>query len=107
MSNTTNKEDYITICPKCGSKNVSFEKNPAYVVTGLINQFKECENCGYHGMLFPQVPRSEVPEMPKNTSKLKDRELVQKSFGRGYMKYLIYVGIPFLILTLILLILRK
>jgi predicted RNA-binding Zn-ribbon protein involved in translation (DUF1610 family) len=94
------KGEYVTVCPKCGSTNVTFEENAAYVYTGLLNQFKQCHDCGYHGPLFPQVPRSEVKE-PLVPQKVKKVEGVQTAFGRGQFMYILYVGIPFLILILL------
>ena len=100
------KEDYVTVCPKCGSDNVSFEKEAAYVATGLSNQYKECNNCGYHGLIFPEAPRSQVTEKPKDIKEVKKVELVQTSFGKGYFKYLLYIAVPILIIILLLLIFR-
>ena len=95
------KEDYVTICPKCKSTDISFEKNLAYVWTGLLNQFKECKHCGHHELIFPKILKSKVPKNPKNINQIKDRELVQTSFGRGYYKYFLYIEIPLFIIMLI------
>jgi len=54
-------------------------------------------------MIFPEVPASQVPKKPKDVKEIKDIQFVQTSYGRGYLKYLIYIGIPLTILTLILL----
>lgn len=97
------KEKYVTICPKCGSADVSPENDPAYVASGLSNQFMQCNNCGHHGMVFPEVPESQVPKKPKNIKEIKDIEFMQTSYGRGYFKYLVYIGMPFAVLILILL----
>lgn len=88
MTNKAKKRERVTICPKCGSDNVSFEKNPIHVTTGLFHQFKQCNHCGHHAQLFPEVPISKVPRNPKNPAMIKDRQLVQASFGRGYLFYL-------------------
>ena len=93
---------YVTVCPKCGSKDVSFERNPAYAASGLLNNFKECDNCGHHGMLFPEVLRSNAG---KNTVNIKGRQMVQLSFGRGYYRYLIYFGIPLALIIFLLIVL--
>jgi len=101
------KENYVIVCPKCGSSNVSFEQEAAYVATGLLNQFKQCNNCGYHGMIFPEVPRSQVKEIPKNEVKEKKNvKLEQTSFGEGYSKFIIYILIPFILIAILLLIFR-
>jgi transcription elongation factor Elf1 len=105
MTDKNKKEYHVFICPKCRSDDVSAEKNPAYVATGLLTQFKQCNNCGHHGQVFPEVLRSEVPKKPKSIKEIKQRELVQTSFGKGYFKYVIYITIPLSIISAIFLIL--
>ena len=95
------KEKYVTVCPKCGSRDVTFEKQAAYVYTGLSNQFKQCNNCGYHGMIFPEVPVSGVEEQPLKAEEVKDRVVVQTSFGKGYLRYLLYIAIPLAAIVLL------
>lgn len=95
------KERMITICPKCGSDNVIGETNAAYAITGLFNQYKECRNCGHHGMAFPEIPKSEVPKEPMKIEQTKERTLTETSFGQGYFKYFLFFVIPFLILIFI------
>jgi len=82
---------------------VSPENNPVYVATGLSNQFMQCNNCGHHGMVFPEVPESQAPKKPKDIKEIKNIQFVQTSFGKGYLKYWVYIGIPLTVLTLILL----
>ena len=99
------KEDYVTVCPKCGSNRIRSETDPAYVWSGLSNTFKECENCGHRGIMFPEVPRSEIKTI--KTEKLKNKKLlfpvlVQTSFSRGYWKYVKYIILPLVLLVVIL-----
>lgn len=86
------KEHYVTICPKCHSSDVSMEKNPVYAITGLLIHFKQCNNCGHHGQVFPEVPASEVPKKPKNIKKIKERQFVQTSYGKGYYKFILLLA---------------
>lgn len=53
-----------------------------------------------HGFIFPEAPASQVPEKPKSAEEIKDAEFVQTSYGRGYFKYLVYIGIPLMILII-------
>ncbi|MFH1977746.1 MAG: hypothetical protein ABIJ92_00270 [Candidatus Aenigmatarchaeota archaeon] len=87
------KEKYVTVCPKCDSTDVKMDTTPAYVATGLINQFKQCNNCGHHGMLFPEMPISQVKK-PKNVEQVKNKQLVPTAMGTGYFKFIIYILIP-------------
>ncbi len=105
MPNKIKKEQYILICPKCNSDDVTFEKNPAYIGTGLFNQFSECLHCGHHGMFFPQFEKSKIPKKIKPINELKDRNLAQTSIGKGYFFYFKYLEIPLLIMFVLLIIL--
>ena len=91
-------EDYVTACPKCGSTDVSAEKNPAYVATGLFFSFRQCNNCDHHGQVFPEIPRSEVQEKPKPVKEIRERQLVETSYGKGYYR----LFVPVIIISVIL-----
>ncbi len=93
------KERYVMVCPKCGSTDIKAETNPAYAITGLVLNFKQCCNCGHHGQFFPEELRTEVRKSPKKPKDVKGKNLVEVSFGRGYMKYLLYIAIPLTILA--------
>lgn len=92
------KEKWVTICPKCGSTDISPESNPVYIMFGLSTSYKQCETCGHHGLIFPKVPKSKVPKKPKSSSKVKNPLMVQTTWGEGYFKYLVYIGLPLTIL---------
>jgi len=85
------KEKWVTICPKCGSTDISPESNAVYAG---FNQYKQCENCGHHGIIFPQVPKSKAPKKPKSPEKVKEPLMVQTAWGEGYFKYYIYLLLP-------------
>ena len=93
MKGGKDKERYITICPKCNSTDVSGESNPAYVGAGLYFIFKQCNNCGHHGLVFPEVAESELPEETKKVERIKGRELVPTSYGRGYARTILPLSI--------------
>jgi hypothetical protein len=95
------KEKWVSICPKCGSTNVSPESNPVYMESGLSGSYKQCENCGHHGLVFPQVPQSKVPKKTKPLGEIKNCIRVQTGYGEGYWKYLIYLIVPLALLTFI------
>ena len=44
----------VTLCPKCGSSNVSDDQLNHFSKTAVINhQF--CQDCGYSAPIFPEV----------------------------------------------------
>ncbi len=96
------KERYVMVCPKCGSTDIKAETNPAYAITGLVLNFKQCMNCGHHGQFFPEELRTEVRKTPKKREHVKGKTMVEVSFGRGYMKYLLYILIPLFLIFLLL-----
>ena len=95
------KERFVPVCPKCGSDDVQSETNPAYASSGLLTQFKQCNNCGHHGQFFPEVPKSKVTKTPKKAEEVKDRQLVELSLGKGYYKFIHYMIIIFGTIVLI------
>lgn len=92
------KEKWVTICPKCGSTDISPESNAVYIDSGLSTSYKQCEHCGHHSLVFPQVPKSKVPKNPKPVSKVKRPLYVQTGWGMGEFKYIIYIGLPLTLL---------
>jgi hypothetical protein len=86
---------------KCGSSDISAESDPAYISSGLSGSYKQCENCGYHGLVFPQVPTSKVPKNPKPARKIKKPQMVQTGYGEGYFRYLLYISVPITLLILL------
>jgi hypothetical protein len=96
------KVNYVTICPKCGSKDVSADfSNPAAVATGLFQNFKKCHHCGHTAMMFPEVPESQVPKKPKNVKMIKEKTLVNTTYGRGVTGFWKYTGPLGIVVSLI------
>ena len=53
--------DYIRICPKCQSKEVTQRG----MISGRVyNQDYVCQSCGFQGPLFPEVKRSAAKKLP-------------------------------------------
>lgn len=69
------KENYIKICPKCGSTNWKMP-NPTHATVGsltrvqMVNNVHLCQDCDYQG-IFPEVEESKVEEFRKQ---LKERK---------------------------------
>ncbi|MBI5355536.1 MAG: hypothetical protein HZB68_03715 [Candidatus Aenigmarchaeota archaeon] len=79
------KEKYVRVCPVCRSTDVSHEKNLSYFIQSVVfGGFFQCNDCGYHGQIFPEVPISEI-------GKLKEPVVVSKKsyyptyLSRGYL----------------------
>jgi hypothetical protein len=58
------KQDYIRICPKCGSTNVFTKVNKA-------NSVERCRDCNYSNITFPEVKTSEVETFRKELKQSK------------------------------------
>ena len=70
------KRKFFTVCPKCGSLDVSSDfSNPALVATGLINNAKVCNNCGYSSYFFPekQIDKKKSRESKKSKTSNKKK----------------------------------
>ncbi|MGM5481699.1 MAG: hypothetical protein ACQESE_04805 [Nanobdellota archaeon] len=63
------REEYVRICPKCNSIDVSDDmSNPAIKYIGQIESMV-CNNCGFTGTIFPEVKRSEKPDKKNDEKK--------------------------------------
>jgi len=78
---TKEKEEYIQVCPKCGSPDLDFGFHSAAGASVGLSSIK-CNNCGHIGRIFPKIPASKVKK-PKKTKKVKGRELVSTYYGSG------------------------
>ncbi len=93
------KGKYVMICPKCDSKDVTHDwSSPATVGSTLVNVMYKCNNCGHEGMVFPEVPENKVPKNPKPLKYVKERTLVDTTFGRGEFGILHLIS-PLLIIS--------
>ncbi len=52
------KDDTVTVCPKCGSTDLSSDLSlQSYAQGGFFNNMV-CNECGYSGQLFPEMDLS-------------------------------------------------
>ncbi|MFP4119121.1 MAG: hypothetical protein ACLFTH_03640 [Candidatus Woesearchaeota archaeon] len=59
---------YIRVCPKCHSSDISVDKSQHGLdVIGQISSYV-CDNCGFSGNIFPEVPLSQKPATKKEPS---------------------------------------
>jgi len=68
------EEDYIKICPKCGSTNIKSD----YLSQGLTSAkgfpiIHICESCNFSNNLFPEVPRNRAKDLQKEIIKGKKK----------------------------------
>lgn len=91
-------------CPNCGSTDVEPDfSNAAYMAEagGNPNEWN-CNSCGYSG-LMPQGNPEESSSSGKELE-FEPREKYPRmdvSFGRGYLKYALYILVPLLVLYLL------
>jgi DNA-directed RNA polymerase subunit RPC12/RpoP len=65
-----NKEQYVSVCPKCGSINIQTDfSDPADWALGIPPRYK-CNSCSHKSMIFPEVLIDEIENYRK--TKLKD-----------------------------------
>ena len=60
-----NKEEFIKICPKCGSIDLPVRSN---FIDMLMPSPEKCGKCGYSG-LFPEININEIEDFRKNINK--------------------------------------
>ena len=105
------KEDYIKICPKCKSIDVSQDKSTMQQLGELPTRYI-CNNCGHSGFVFPEVLESQLEEFEKEIKQLglahtkKDETpLLDDSYGKFQVRFMwkilspifLIVGIIFLL----------
>lgn len=59
------KKTYVRICPKCKSKNIETNMTAVTIGMGTFNNEYKCKNCGYEGMFFPEVEKSNLKRLKK------------------------------------------
>jgi rubredoxin len=90
---------HLRFCPNCGSINVEPDTtNSAEIAfTGGNPNHWRCNECDYTGMMPEGDPEEDFDE--ENTEDItfepeENYQRVDMHFGRGYLKYLIYIGLP-------------
>ena len=62
-------DEGVMICPRCKSTDISANMgNYAFASTGLFNNQRVCNSCGYSGMFFPMVDKKELEQSNQNDS---------------------------------------
>ncbi len=94
------EEKEIPFCPMCGSSDVSSDFSvPAAVKIGMFP--KKCNHCGHVAMIFPIAQKRNLPKNVKSAKHVKNRNLVDVTYGRG-MVAVLKLSILFLIVLAIL-----
>lgn len=67
----TKKEEYVRICLRCNSTDVSPDFSPEVIAFGGLHRWR-CNRCGFFGdsVFFPEVLVDEIPK-PKNLKEIK------------------------------------
>lgn len=94
------KENYIKICPKCGSNDIKTSFTPAVWVYGAPTEYF-CERCGYTSNYFPEGRKKDIINI-KN--QIKNKKIIinqynRSPFGKGYIFGLGKILGPFTILS--------
>jgi len=100
------KEEYVSVCPKCGSPNIETDfSQPANIMGGIYPS--KCNNCNYVGKIFPEINIKDLKQ-PLPKKEVKNVQLVSQEYGKGYMGALkilgpigILIGLVFLTASLI------
>lgn len=103
------KKDYVAICPKCKSIDVSLDvSEPLQFAYGTPSR-KLCNNCGYSG-IFPEIATSDIKKLKiKNVpkEKLTTGPLKDISYGRFIINIWWKIFAPLLLIFGIILIFLK
>lgn len=85
-------------CPNCGSTWVEPDtSNRAYVVYGGGGNKWKCNDCDFVGWMPEGNPEEDFDEDMADKIKFEPDEKYPREdldFGRGYLKWLIYIAIP-------------
>ncbi len=87
-SKAKRKKKLVTICPRCHSTDVGQDfSNPAWASLGLTHNRNKCNHCGHIGVAFPRGPENIAPKKPKDPDEVKDKTLVDTTYGRGIIPF--------------------
>lgn len=92
----------IKFCPNCGSTNVEPDTtNSAEIAfTGGNPNHWRCNNCDYTGIIPKGNPEEDINKETSEEITFEPKENYQRvdlHFGKGYLKYLIYIALPLLL----------
>ncbi len=96
------EEKYIKICPTCGSPDIEADFSNAAAVADGFFYSKRCNNCGYNGGFFPEIPVSQLKK-PKNPNEIKNNQYVDKTYIKGVIGIWKVTGIIVLLFGIFLL----
>ena len=93
------KEEYVKICPKCGSTNVSVDfSNPTVWSYGAPSKH-QCKSCGHVAAVFPEVVKNKT-ESYKPKGKVEKSNRVDIKTG-STIGLLIWIIIPLIAAVII------
>lgn len=76
------KEEYVQVCPKCGSPDISSDfSQPALVMGGIYP--KTCNHCGHTAKIFPEIEMKDL-KMPLPKKEVKGRQLQSQEYSKGW-----------------------
>lgn len=101
----------IRFCPNCGSTRVepdTSNRAEVYFSGGNPNKW-QCNNCGYTGLMPEGDPEQDFSETEEDIEFQPNKEYPREDidFGVGYLKYLLYISLPFLIIYILYLLLTQ
>ena len=75
------KDEYVRICPRCGSTNIDWKLGGSawsIALSGMgsaavFDNFT-CLECGYSSRIMPEFPKSEVLNVQNNIKKKNNKE---------------------------------
>jgi rubredoxin len=93
-------------CPNCGSDWVepdTSNRAEVYFSGGNPNKWK-CRECGYVGIMPEGDPEEDFQENPEKEESIEfepEEEYTREdtSFGPAYVKFIIYILLPFMIIS--------
>lgn len=104
----------IRFCPNCGSTSVEPDSsNRAEIAfTGGNPNKWSCRECGYTGMMPEHSPSdNEAEHQPEEVNKDQEPKIEFEpeeeypredlGFGKGYLKYILYISLPATIIYLV------
>ncbi|HLC50689.1 MAG TPA: hypothetical protein VJI97_04665 [Candidatus Nanoarchaeia archaeon] len=81
------QNDFLLVCPKCGSTNVSNDLSKDMISWGGSTRYL-CNDCDYSAIMFPEMKKTQISKFKSNISQRtpeEKRSIQKQEISKGFL----------------------